>query len=719
MGLAGAVERLRIARYQTRLRASGIRALGGLSAAGVLGAIMGLALGGLSLALDAWALPAIGLGTKSPPEVVPLLTAIAGFTGLLTVSVSAAAGPVQAAAGRLPIEVTAELIDDPSRDALLRLIVVTFVAAGTLLFAEIVLGLTVRIGALFMIVVAATTLTAVVGYIGTRLQLYRPASLAQRWATDMVRWNRGIALGPETKAGRSVTAHVRKRYEARLRQFETLTVALVPDQEREALAVFNLLGQVLWAEIILRHRIPGSAEWSPMREEFVSGYDMTVTPVFRTLALGRPRLRVRDQRWVERRFAAITTAALQKANTSPSSEFVSGVVSTVDKLIAFAFDRQEFSTVDALLDVIESTVATEELRRQASNSLPGVPLRLAELADAGLNLERLEEFLKGRSEYPSLKRIIAADLPTEIGGVLVDVGHRLEVGDQISTDYSVSFGEALSEVRSRLISVESEVRQRYRDRAAALFAAMLSSGDDRMVVAATGSALLAAHRRIVNGDWTTASVLLQPTVGSLATVLAADHGEDGEAVLDQAFLLAQLSVVHAQVKVAELLVRPVSSALMARAMKDPTNRRLHELLALGGLALVESELDQQPSYVAMVFTGIGDAHIDPVVLGARVAALATNGRLPFPIPWHMPFYDILRRLDERLEALPRRPGRELEGFARDDEPDHPSKFIRDLGEWSTMGIDLDDIQLAFARHISGQPVTDDGENDPDEEDADV
>jgi hypothetical protein len=199
VAFASAIERARIARYRARLRASGARAVMSFSVASLPAVIAGVLLALAALVVDRFAGSS---NAADAPNVVPLLTAIAGFTGLLAVSVSASVGPVQAATGRMPTGVTAELVEDAGRDAVLRLVVATFVCAASLLLARLIFDAAVVLGVAVPTAVAALTLAALVGYISARLRLYRPAYLAERWANEMLRWLRGVASGPERGDGR-------------------------------------------------------------------------------------------------------------------------------------------------------------------------------------------------------------------------------------------------------------------------------------------------------------------------------------------------------------------------------------------------------------------------------------------------------------------------------------------------------------------------------------
>lgn len=355
--VVNAVERLRVAVFRARL--SGSRQLGTLGLARDL--LSSVAVGFLllvgSVLVDALVLHRLGVSASetTSERISVVLTTVAGLNGLAALAVSTSVGPLTAALTRFPADVGVPLLEDDPRDGLLRLVVLNFVLALGLLLVRAVEVVVPLSGTLLTVGLAVLTLAALLGYVRQRVALFYPTNLALYLAQQMHSWLLPAASRPGRDPGRSVTAHLRRRYSANLERLVGICRSLLGEgQDKEASEVLTTMSAVVADYAQSRRRIEPSGEWFPVREVLVDGFDHSSTALYEQLVLGPARRSERDTHWLERTFGRVWVELLDESVKKQASGFGRAWVASLDNMMQVALEEQEFGLLDRSLEVAES-----------------------------------------------------------------------------------------------------------------------------------------------------------------------------------------------------------------------------------------------------------------------------------------------------------------------------------------------------------------------------
>lgn len=683
MFLANSVERLRVAMFRARL--SGSRQLGtlGLARDMLSSVAVGLLLLAGSVLVDAFVLPRLGVSASdvTSRRIAVVLTTVAGLNGLAALAVSTSVGPLTAALTRFPADVGVPLLEDNPRDGLLRLVVLNFVLALGLLSVRAVEIVVPLSGTALTIGLAVLTLAALLGYVKQRVALFYPTNLAFYLAQQMHSWLSSAASKPGRNPGRSVTAHLRRRYSANLERLVGICRSLLSEnQEKEASEVLTTMSAVVANYAQYRRRIESDSEWFPIREVVVEGFDHSSSALYEQLALGPARRPKHDVHWFERKVGQAWGELLKESEEQGASAFGRAWVSSLANMGQVALEEQEFGLLDRLLEAAESATSRVE-GSPILTELADLSLRLSEsIQRQGLQTERANRFYQSTATLNE-RTILKASLPTVLTDTLVDLGNRLNNEVEIEGGVSVTpHAQAMSELNARLEQQEREVRERYLERAVTLLSQVLAEagakGASAALVTGCGTAFLIAERQLRYGNNQIAEAAATAGLEHVAEILGDGDVSNGDkfAVADRLRLLVVRCIAERRLQIVERagphLVGSLAGLVGFKAEALP------DLLAVMTLGHVVAELDGEPRFREAMLSSIGDVPgFARKIKGAseqspygRYITIGDDTRYHHHF---MPLMGEIRQLPERTVGGPGR------GF--NIEPDHESPFVRKLG----------------------------------------
>jgi hypothetical protein len=700
------IERLRISMFRVRTLYSRQRETLGLTARSLYPVLIGTVLLVGSLLLDEYLLPAIGVAVPggAVSRLTPVLTTVAGLTGLIALAVTVSTGPLQSALARFPGDVGAPLVEDEPRDGLLALVIATFTLALGSLMVSVFVGLAPVTGTLLVASLAMATLATLVGYVKQRVVLFDPANLARYLAWQMGRWAEAASPKPQEDPGPSVTSFLRHRHLSNFDRLVSMCRSLLDaGHHEEAREVLRTLTAAVCAYIARRRRLNPRGEWFPMREVAVHGYDDVVSPMYEHLALGQARRTERDAHWFERRTGHAWTELIETAAANEAAAFAVAWLSSVEDLMRSAYTQQEFELLDRTLAAFEEAVPAL-IQLQVLDSAANLPLELSELLDRpGFALELAEAALE---KNPALgaKGVWDAGLPTVFTEAVLDLGGRLRNEVDIAGRRVTPRQQVRRELMNRLAKRKTEVEERYASKSADALSSILDAAARQEITstrtAAAGVGLLMADRQLLRGRIEMAQRVAKLSCSHLEeTTLAAIGDRERRAVVEQLRRLVLRAMVARSIPVVEAGMPLLVVGLIHDLGSD--QRLLRHLLAIAGLARLASELDGEPRYERAVVVGLDAARVDKERLAETLLTAASTRVVHRFLPVHVAerYRPYLSAFSEKIERLPTKRVKEPWAAVYDLVPDHPSELVKEVARGAMTGTDLDECVASFLRTL--------------------